>query len=445
MSARALLLALCTLVSGAVLAADKPGPNDWPQWQGQNRDGKSPETGLLKSWPKEGPALVWTAKDLGAGFGTPSVAAGKIFGTGSRDGKDGVFALNEADGKELWFTPIDTTRKSDQNNGPSSTPAYADGKVYAVSNNNGVVAKLDATTGKIEWQKSYVKDFGATTPIWGFNDSVLIDGNLAICATSGIKGALTAFKTENGEAVWSTQLGKIDNQRGGGGYSSPIKATVAGIPMYIIILDQAHGIVGVNVKTGEILWSYNKKCFGGTAQIPTPIVSGDKVWFSTAYNDKAAGAALLQLIPDGTGKFTVKELKTYTKAELTNHHGGMVLVDGYVYMGHGQNNGYPACIDMQTGKLMWKADTYPPRAGASAAYSFADGHLYVRYQNRLMTLVKPSPKEEENKVVSSFQLPEPNSRSHGSSWPHPVIANGKLYIRDQNVLYCYNIKGKADA
>ncbi len=441
---RALTLCICTLIAGTALAADKPGPNDWPQWRGQNRDGKSPETGLLKSWPKDGPTQLWTAKDLGTGFGTPSVAAGKIFGMGSRGGKDGVWALNEADGKELWFAPIDDVRSANQNNGPCSTPTYADGKVYAVSSNNGVVAKLDATTGKIEWQKSYVKDFGSSTPIWGFNDSVLVDGDLAICATSGSKGALTALKIASGDVAWSTQLGKIDTQRGGGGYCSPIKATVAGVPMYVVVLDQSHGIIGVNVKTGEEMWSYKKSSFGGTAQIPTPIVDGDKVWFSTAYDDKTAGAALLQLVPEGKDKFAVKELKTYKKSELTNHHGNMVLVDGHVYFGHGQNNGFPACVDIKTGEITWKADKYPPGAGASAAYSFADGMLYIRYQNRMMTLVKPSPKEADNKVVSSFVLPEANEKRYNQSWPHPVIANGKLYIRDQNLMYCYNVKASTN-
>ena len=449
MSVRVLTLAVCTLFAGTAFAADKPGPNDWPQWRGQNRDGKSPETGLLKSWPKDGPAKLWTAKNLGLGFGNPSVAASKIFGMGTREGKDGVWALNEADGKELWFTPIDATRNANPNVGSGSTPAYADGKVYAVSNNNGVVAKLDAATGEIEWKKSYKDDFGAGTGAWGFNDSVLVDGDVVICTPSGSKGAIAALKTASGEVAWATQLGKVNTgggPEGGAGYCSPIKATIAGVTMYIVILDRPNGIVGVNVKTGAKIWSYTKTALGGTAQIPTPIVVDDKVWFSTAYDEKVAtaGAALLQLVPDGKDKFTVKEIRTYKKPELTNHHGGMILVDGYVYLGHGQNNGIPACVDMKTGELMWKADKYPAGAGASAAYSYGDGMLYIRYQNRLMTLVKPSPREEDNKIVSSFMLPEPNDKRYSQSWPHPVIANGKLYIRDQNVLYCYNVKASTN-
>ncbi len=442
---RELTLCICTLIAGTALAADKPGPNDWPQWRGQNRDGKSPETGLLKSWPKDGPTQLWTAKDLGTGFGTPSVAAGKIFGIGSRSGKDGVWALNEADGKELWSTPFSDTAPVYKNtNGPSSTPTYANGKVYAVSLGGRLVC-LDASSGKEIWNKEYTgeKGFGGKVPTWGYNESVLVDRDQVICTPGGAKTSIVALKADSGDVLWSTPVGAMG---GGEGYSSPVKTTVGGIPMYVVLLGKQAGIVGVHADTGKLLWQYNKAALGGGAQIATPIVVGDTVWFSTAYDEKTAGAALLQLVPEGKDKIAVKEIRTYKKADLTNHHGNMVLVDGYVYLGHGQNNGIPACVDFKTGELMWKADKPPAGAGRSAAYSFADGMLYVRYENRFMTLVKPSPIEQDNKIVSSFVLPASNiAKGSGSeSWPHPVIANGKLYIRDQNLMYCYNVKASTN-
>jgi outer membrane protein assembly factor BamB len=436
MSSRVLTLGVALFCSGIALAADKVGPNDWPQWLGQHRDGKSPETGLMPSWPKGGPSVAWTAKGLGTGFSTPSVAAGKVFGMGTRDGKDGVWALDEASGKELWFTPLDPTRNANQNNGATGTPTYADGKLYAVTNHNGVLAKLDANTGKVEWTKSYVKDFGAGVPLWGFSDSVLVDGDKVICCPSGSKGAVAALKAGTGDVIWAAELGKIDTGRGGAGYASPMKVVVGGVPMYVAVLDSANGIVGLHAATGKLLWKYAKNAFGGVAQIPTPIIAGDHIWVSTAYG---GGSALLQVVPEGKDKASVKEIKAYTKDPM-NHHGGMVLLDGYVYFGHGQNNGVPVCVNFKTGDVAWHADREPQGARGSAAYSFADGMLYVRYENRLMTLVKPSPKEEENKVVSSFMLPEPNDKKYNQSWPHPVIANGKMYIRDQNMLYCYDIK-----
>ena len=434
MSVRAFALVACILLAGTALA----GPNDWPQWRGQNRDGKSAETGLLKAWPKDGPSKKWTAKDLGTGFATPSIADGKIFGMGNRDGKDGVFALNEADGKELWFTSIDETRKGNQNIGPASTPTYANGKLYAVSNKNGVVAKLDAKSGKVEWKKSYIADFGSSTPIWGFCDSVLVDGDAVICVPSGSKGAVVALKLDSGEVKWAADLGKIDNQRGGGGYSSPVKEVVGGIPMYIAVLDQANGAVGLHTETGKVLWKHNKNAYGGVAQIPTPIVSGDHVFISTAYG---GGSALLQLVPEGKDGIAAKEIWS-VKADPMNHHGNMILIDDKVYFGHGQNKGIPVCWDLKNGKEVWHMAREPQGAGGSAAYSYADGMLYIRFENRLMTLVKPSPVEEEHKVVSQFMLPEPNvPANYGKqSWAHPAIANGKMYIRDHNVLYCYSIK-----
>ncbi|MFO0802603.1 MAG: PQQ-binding-like beta-propeller repeat protein [Gemmataceae bacterium] len=431
MSVRASSFVFALLFTGAALA----GPNDWPQWRGQNRDGKSPEKGLLKTWPKGGPTKAWTATNLGSGFASPSVADGKVFGMGSRDGKDGVFALNEATGKELWFTPLDASRNPNQNVGPSSTPTFSNGKLYAVTNNNGVIARLDAKTGKIDWQKSYVSDFGSSTPIWGFCDSVLVDGDVAICVPSGSKGAIVALKADSGEVKWAAQLGKIDNQRGGGGYSSPMKTTVGGIPMYIGILDQPNGAIGVHADTGKLLWQHKNAAYGGVAQIPTPIVEGDRVFISTAYG---GGSALLQLSAAGE-KVNVKEIWS-AKNDPMNHHGNMILIDGKVYFGHGQNKGIPVCYDFKTGEKVWHADREPQGANGSAAYSYADGLLYIRYTNGLMTLVKPSPNEDEHKIVSQFNLPPPNDKRFSQSWAHPVIANGKMYIRDHNVLYCYNIK-----
>jgi len=433
MPARACSIVLGLLIAGAAVA----GPNDWPQWRGPARDGKSPEKGLLKSWPKSGPAKSWTATNLGGGFGAPSIAEGKIYGMGTREGKDGVWALNESTGKELWFTPLDDVRNVNQNNGPASTPTFANGKVYAVTNKNGVVAKLDAKSGKVEWTKSYVKDWGAGVPSWGFCDSVLVDGDSVICAPSSGKAAIAALKIDSGDVKWATAAG---NPGGGAGYCSPVKTTIGGVPMYIVVLGNAGGAIGVHAETGKLLWQHKNNAYGGVAQIPTPIVAEDRVFISTAYG---GGSALLQLSASGKDSVEMKELWS-AKGDPMNHHGNMILIDGYVYFGHGQNKGVPVCYDFKTGEKAWHADREPQGAGGSAAYSYADGMLYIRYQNGLMTLVKPSPKEDDHKIVSQFNLPPPNDKRFSQSWAHPVIANGKLYIRDQNLMYCYNIKASTN-
>lgn len=207
--------------------------------------------------------------------------------------------------------------------------------------------------------------------------------------------------------------------------------------MYVVLLGTSSGIVGVNAETGKLLWQYKKKpAAGGVAQIPTPIVKGDHVWVSCSYT---GGAALLQIVPKGKGAFEVKEIKSYAKPELNNHHGGMVLVRDYIYFGHDQNKGYPVCVEFKTGDIKWGPITKSVAGGSgSAAVLYADGRLYFRYHNGVMVLIEPS--ADDLKVVSSFKLPPPDVRSYSQSWPHPVIANGKLYLRDQHTMHCYDVK-----
>lgn len=437
MSPRLLPLAAGVLaVSAAALSAQPPatpGPNDWPQWRGPNRDGKSAETGLLKNWPKDGPPLAWTASGLGDGFGTPTVVAGKIYVMGTKDGKDGVHCLNEADGKEVWFAELGASAVRDRNNGSGSQPTYSNGKLYAVTI-NGTVAAIDAKTGKVAWTKSY-EEFGARPQGWGFNESVLVDGDKVVCAPGGSKGAVVALNAKTGATVWATPLKSVG---GGAGYSSAVKMTVGDIPTYVCLLGSDAGVVGVRADTGKLLWQYaDKGTKGGVAQIPTPVVYENKVWVSCSYN-KMGGAALLELTPAGKDKIDVNVVNAYEKPDLNNHHGGMILVGKHVYFGHDQNKSFPACVDITTGKIAYKDEKQPFGSG-SAALTYADGKLYYRFETGFVALVEPDPKEF--KVVSSFKLPSPNNDKFKQSWPHPVVANGRLLIRDQDKLYAYSVKG----
>jgi outer membrane protein assembly factor BamB len=430
------------LTAAALLFASVALAEDWPEWRGPNRDGICQETGLLKTWPKDGPPLTWTAKNLGLGWGTPSVADGKVFGIGTRGGKDGIWAVAEKDGKELWFTPFADPPPSkalgNQTNGPGSTPTYHKGKLYVVAH-DGTVGAFDAAKGKKLWTKNYVSDFGGAVPKWGYTDSVLVDGDKLICAPGGPKAALAALKPDTGETIWTTDAGEVSaGPVGGQGYSSPVKATFGGVPMYVILTGAKGGLLGVSAETGKVLWQYkNTPAAGGIAQIPLPVIKGDLVWVSCSYS---GGSALLQIVPGGKDKFEVKELKAYKKPDLNNHHGGMVLVGDHIYFGHDQNKGFPVCVEFKTGEIKYKESKMPAGGDGSAAVLYADGRLYYRYQNGVLVLIEPSP--EEVKVVSSFKLPPPSEKAYPQSWPHPVIANGKLYIRDQNVMYCYNVKAK---
>ena len=422
---------------------------DWPSFRGPNGDGICTETNLLKEWPTEGPKQVWTAKNLGLGWGTPSFAGGVIYGVGARDGKDGVWALNEADGSELWFRPFAPKGSGlfPQSNGPASTPTFHNGKLYTVSS-DGTISCLNAKDGKELWSKSYVKDFGGAVSstngvAWGYSDSVLADGDKIICTPAAKGAALVALKADTGETIWKADAGAIGTPGGRGfssgqGYSSPVKATIAGVPQYVILSGNGAGLVGVHAESGKVLWQYKgNAATGGTAQIPMPIVKDDRVWVSCSYS---GGAALLQIVKNDKNEFEAKEIKTYRNQQLNNHHGGMVLVDGLVYFGHGRNGGSPVCVDFKTGEIKWGPVRAPARGTGSAAVLYADGRLYFRFENGTLVLMEPDPKEL--KLISSFKLPSADQSSHPQSWPHPVIVNGKLYIRDQTVMYCYDVKAK---
>jgi outer membrane protein assembly factor BamB len=399
-------LAITTTHSGAA---------DWPQFRGPNRDGLSQETGLLKEWPKSGPKKVWTTKNLGIGFGTPSVAEGKIYGLGTRDEKEGVWCVNESDGKEQWFQVIDDPReKTNQNNGPSGTPTFHEGKLYVISS-KGKLVTLDAKTGKPGWHADFVKDFGGSVPGWAFTESPLIDGDKVIC-TPGGKNTMVALNKGTGEVVWKAAVPGAD----GAHYASAIAVEIAGQRQYIQFL--RGGIVSVGASDGAFLWRYNHPA-NGTANCSAPLYSDGEVFAASAYG---TGGGLVK-VSKSDSKYEAKE--QYFDKAMQNHHGGMVLVDGYIY---GSTGGSLRCIDFKTGKLAWDE-----RAPGKGSITYADGNLYFRNEGGkgTMYLIEANPKEYVEK--SHFDQPD---RTKLNAWAYPVIANGKMYIRDQDMLICYDIK-----
>jgi hypothetical protein len=430
MSARPLLLSsFLTLALALTLSA-----NDWPQWRGPDRTGLSAETGLLKAWPADGPLKAWTAGKLGGGYGSPVVAGGKVFGLGLADGKEYAWCLKEADGTEVWRKEFGTPSKVGYGEGPRCTPTYhADPKLgpvlYAVGVGGDLVC-LKAGTGEKVWAKNYGKDFGGKMMSgWGYSESPLVDGDKLICTPGADAAAVVALKAATGEVVWKAAVPK----GGGSGYSSPVKATVGGVPMYITLLGKSGGVVAVHADTGKLLWQYAKVA-NGTANIPTVIAKDDLVWCSTGYRD--GGSALLKLTAEGKDKVTAKELKYYDQS-FQNHHGGMVLVGDHVYFGANHGQGYPACVEFRTGEQKYKLGKGLGGGGGSAAVAYADGMLYFRYQNGQVVLLPATPNEDELKVAGSFKVPDP---SRAAQWAHPVIANGRLYVRDQDKLHVYNVR-----
>jgi outer membrane protein assembly factor BamB len=401
-----------------------PPAKDWPQWRGPNRDGVSTETGLLRQWPQGGPKLLWNSKEvngkkgIGRGYSTVSVANGRIFTIGDRNKDCCVIAIEEATGKELWATRL-AAAKGD---GPRCTPTVDGDRVYALTR-GGELACLNVADGKIRWQKNFKADLGGRMMSgWEYSESPLIDGDKLICTPGGDNATLAALDKLNGNAIW---LASVPNG-GGAGYASVVIAEVAGIRQYITLLGR--GIVGINARDGSFLWRYNRIA-NGTANIPTPIVHNDLVFCSTGYG---TGAALLQLVPKDGG-IDAKELYFLKGKTLQNHHGGTIRLGDHIYGGHGHNDGLPFCLNFKTGTLAWGPLRGPGER--SACVTYADGHLYYRYENGVMALVEATP--TAYRLKSLFNLP---SYTGTPSWPHPVIANGRLYIRGNDVLLCYDIR-----
>lgn len=418
--------ALVLLLAGSpgMMVADSP---EWPQFRGPNRDAVSPDTGLLKAWPKDGPPLAWKGTGLGRGYSSVTIADGKVFTMGDRprQGKEKsacVIALDQASGKELWATKIGQPWND---GGPRCTPTVDGELVYALTPHGDLVC-LETATGRERWRKNLSKDFGGRMMSgWGYSESPLVDGDQLVCTPGGNEATLVALNKKTGDVIWKAQVPEGD----GAAYSSMVVADVAGIRQYVQLLGR--GIVGVAAKDGKFLWRYNRIA-NGTANIPSPIVKGDLVFCSTGYG---AGSALLKLMPAGAG-IKVQELYFLSGDKLQNHHGGLILIKDHVYGGHGHNEGAPICVELKTGKIAWRKEDWKrqgPGSG-SAAVVFADGHLYFRFQDGLMALIEATPTGYREK--GKFRIPEVGA----PSWPHPVVSGGKLYLREGDSLFCYDVK-----
>jgi len=409
-------------VSLTVLTAfAQSGGNDWPQWRGPNRDGVSKETGLLKSWPAGGPKLLWKATGLGEGHSTPSVAAGRIYGMGLRGDDEVVWALDAATGKMLWSTRIaagGTLGGSQGGYGSRSTPTIDGDRAYVVGV-QGELACLQVSDGKLLWQKNFVREFGGRVPSWGYSESPLVDGNKVIATPGGSQGTIVAFNKLSGDVVWKTLLPEGDAEKyRGGGYASPIVATVGGQRQYVQFL--GGGVVGVAAQDGRFLWRYTSPA-NRTANIPTPIFRDNAVFAASGYN---TGGGLAKLVA-GAGGTTVQEV--YFTRQMQNHHGGVILVGDYLYGFDGSNL---TCLNFQTGEPAWSN-----RSVGKGSLVYADGMLYARSEQGTVGLVEATPTAYVEK--GRFEQPE---RSKAPSWPHPVVANGRLYLHDQDILLCYDVK-----
>ncbi len=261
---------------------------------------------------------------------------------------------------------------------------------------------------------------------WGYSESPLVDGEKLVCTPGAEDAMIVALDKKTGATIWKgkapADLGS--NGLDGAGYSSIMISHGAGVKQYVQMVGR--GLVSFRAEDGKFLWNYNRIA-NHTANIPTPVVKDDYVFASTGYQ---AGAALLKLKPEGDG-VAAHEVYFLPGNKVQNHHGGMVMIGEYIYMGNGHNNGFPICLDWKTGKIAWNGGRGP--GSGSAAVVEADGELYFRYQNGVMALIEATP--EKYHLLSKFMLPTHNAES----WPHPVIVDHCLYLRDQDNLLCYDI------
>jgi outer membrane protein assembly factor BamB len=426
---KARLLAAALLAVPLSVSAD-----DWPQWRGPARDGVSKEKGLLKSWPKEGPALAWTFEEAGLGYSGYAVVGNVLYSMGAVDDKNGdkefTFALDTKTGTQLWKTDFGQYYPNGWGGGPRSTPTV-DGEHIYVLGGRGTVACLKAKDGAIVWQKNFTKDFeGKQQKIWGYSESLLVDGDHVIGMPGGPKGAVVALNKKTGETVWrSTDL------KDEAAYSSFVVATIGGVKQYIGLT--AAGTVGIAAADGKLLWS-DKLGANNIAVIPTPIVEANLVYVTSNYPDGTSGQ--LKITGDGMTGFKAERAYETTKI-LKNHHGGVVKVGNLLYGFNGNQRGEWVAVEFKTGELKWKEED---KTSLDKGSIFAaDGSLYC-YGQSSGKCIKIAASEEGWKAEGTLTIPKKASirSKQGGIWTHPVVANGKLYLRDQNLIFAFDVAEK---
>lgn len=563
-----LIISLSLCVMGSIAVAESPGAFDWPQWQGQERNASSKETGLLKVWPEAGPSLLWKATGLGGGDSTPSVAAGKIYGMSHRGSDEIVWALSEKDGKEIWAVrtaPAFTTAWHQSKEGPACTPTIDGDKMY-VMGLAGKVTCLQVADGKVVWERNMKTEFGARSPMWSFRESPLVDGDKVICTPGGEETTMVALNKFTGQTLWKTFVpeeagtgegrapnlapsvpnviqtdaffssldqtrdgaisvqeliqapavllamdkdkdgklaesevsppaaqaaGSDGNQRRrrgpgilrmmkahsaldvdesdsidtqemenavsvlqkldengdsilsadevgmkhfgpqdtGAAYASAIAVEHDGKRQYIQFL--ARTVAGVSAADGSLLWRYDKPANSMRLNISTPIYQDGFVFAASAYG---AGGGVARLVNKPGGGLAAEEV--WFSKSMENHHGGVILHDGALFGANGGNGGgYLACLDFKSGDVLWNERDSDKRRAAKGSVAFADGRIYYRTEDGDMLLIEPNRKEYIER--GRFEQPD---RTRLPAWAHPVIANGKLFIRDQDTLFCYNVK-----
>lgn len=406
---------LINFVLTCILTSFAVAQEDWPRWRGPDLSDHSPDKGLLKKWPKDGPKQVWLYKDAGIGYSGPAISNGKFITMGERNGAIHVIAIDTKNGKEIWNTKFAKGFKNNWGNGPRGTPTIDGDKVYALAPKGELIC-LNIKNGSKVWNADLVKNFGGKAPYWGFSESVLVHGNNVVVTPGGAKGAIVALDKITGKQIWQSKEIKDGAQ-----YSSIIPIKHNGDDQYVQLFMKS--LVGVSASDGSLLWKTDWN--GRTAVIPTPIYKNGNIYISSGYN---VGCKLINLSQDN------KVSEVYNNDTIINHHGGVILIGEHLY-GHSDRGGWK-CQNFETGEEIWRSKEL-----GKGAIHYADGMLYcLGESDGTVTLVKANTKGWEEtgrfKLSPQTKLRKPS----GKIWTHPVVIGGNLYLRDQEIVYCYKVK-----
>ncbi len=416
----------------AALVAAAPAParaDDWPTFRGADRTGVAPDTDLLEAWPADGPPLVWKTAGAGRGYAGPAVAGDRIYTLGdglstAADADEYLSCFDRATGTQLWKTKTGTPWTDGKESWQSSrsTPTVAGDAVYVLTPFGQLVACAVRDGREIFRVDLTAAPFGGKKgDAWGYSESVTVDGDRIVCTPGGAQATLVAFDAQTGRPAWTCPA--PDTR--GAGHASIVAATVGGRKVFV--QTTASGALGVDAVTGTLLWTY--PIAQTTAIIPTPIVKDDLVFIAAGYK---RGGALLRQVPGPDGSVRVEEVYPM-KPELANKHGGIVLVGDHLY-GCADDQPILFCAELLTGRVVWKERGSGKNSVALAA---ADGHLYARYADGTLALVPADP--AGYREAAAFTVPGSGERP---SWAHPVIVDGRLYLREGDEILCYDVQAR---
>lgn len=404
---RVILLGIAFIMSLAYEAVGQPAAN-WPQWRGPNRDGISKETDLLKQWPAEGPPLAWKAAGAGRGYSSFSIANGRLFTMGLRGNREFVVAFDIATGKEAWATPHGTAFRNDRGDGPRGTPTIDGDRLYALGG-SGDLSCLEARTGSIVWTKNILKEFGGSNIKWGISESPLIIGNKVLVNPGGPGASIVALNKSDGSVIWKSQSDEA-------GYSSAIPVEINGATQVVFFTGER--AVGLDLRDGRLLWEYARPS-NNVANVATPIVRDNRLFISSDYG---TGGGVVEIKADG------KAREVYFTKEMRNHHSTSVLVGDYLY---GFSSAILTAMKFDTGEIAWR-----DRSVGKGSLVYADGRLYCFSENGVVGLVEATPTGYVEK--GRFRIPQDSL----PTWTHPVVAGGRLYLRDQDTIYAFDVREK---